>query len=968
MSPSGSSQVHINVSGAKPPAEGSSAERAKSQPDDRTVISDRPLGAGVGEAQRAGPFELGKLLEGDRLGHFELLEYVGGGGMGAVFRARDTMLDREVALKVLSRSQGADDETRRRFHVEAQSAARLDHQNIARVYYVGEDQGLNFIVFEFIKGVNLRDLVERQGVLALGDAISYTLQVAEALAHANERNVVHRDIKPSNIIVTQEGRAKLVDMGLARLHARTSNDDLTASGVTLGTFDYISPEQARDPRVADVRSDIYSLGCTLYYMVTGRPPFPEGTVLQKLLQHQGDEVPDPRQINPEVPEEIAAILQRMLAKDPRRRFQDPGELIAELLIVADRLDLRPITSSQIWIAPYDQGRPFWERHLPWMAPVALLLFTVLGLEWFGSSSFTAPPEEVHPRVLASAPATKNEATASVLGESASAKPAVAESSGGVSNAEPGTRTSDGSGTVPNSRNVAASPRATERGSTAGTAPEPSKSTPAPSTLSSNAESARPAAVPGALPAGTAAESVGDRGVDATVAQSPLSLSGDTDLDRIVSTRQDALDAAGGAADAAEHSPAQTPPATTTGFTIVPSDGGERKPFASLKAACLAAKNNDVIELQFNGLREQAPLELTNLKLTIRAGTGYRPTIVFRPGQSGLAGFGRQMISVAGGRLTLLNVGLLLDIPRDATAEGWSLFEARQAEQLRFEGCALTIRNQGAGGDGFHDNVSFFEIKAAPGLDSMMKTPETPPVHPVNLDLQNCVVRGEAAFIHSADAQPLAVDWDNGLLAISEPLFLAEGTSASVPSGERADIRLNHLTAITRSGLIRIVAASDAPYVLKTDVSCANSFLVTRDAPLVEQRGPHRIPMLEQQFQWSGDRNFCQGFSVFWQLVDVNALTPPRLVLAAQWQSQMGQGDNLLPASEKLWKRTGNDDRPLHTLRREDFLLADRLRVPGGTYEASDNGEIGMDPRKLPDLPSDALPILRSRDGSPVLEN
>ncbi len=172
---------------------------------------------------------------------------------------------------------------------------------------------------------------------------------------------------------------------------------------------------------------------------------------------------------------------------------------------------------------------------------------------------------------------------------------------------------------------------------------------------------------------------------------------------------------------------------------------------------------------------------------------------------------------------------------------------------------------------------------------MMKTPESPPLHAVNLDLQNCLVRGEAVFVHSTDAQPLTLDWDNGLLAISDPLFLAEGALSAPPLGERVEIRLNHLTAIVRGGLIRLLAASDVPYLLKTDVSCANSFLMTRDAPLVEQRGPQRLSMLEQQFQWSGDRNFCHGFSVFWQLVDTNALNAPAPGLGAAVAIANGTG-------------------------------------------------------------------------------
>ena len=223
--------------------------------------------------------------------------------MGAVFRGTDTALGRTVAIKVLLQQYSDDEETTQRFQNEAQSTARLDHDNIARVYYVGQDRGWHYIVLEFIEGQNLRDLVYRHGPLTLENAVNYTLQISDALQHASSRDVVHRDIKPSNVLIGRDGHIKLVDMGLARLHqVDNSQEDLTATGVTLGTFDYISPEQARDPRNADVRSDLYSLGCTLYFMLTAEPPFPEGTVLQKLLRHQGDSPPDPQVIRPDLPE------------------------------------------------------------------------------------------------------------------------------------------------------------------------------------------------------------------------------------------------------------------------------------------------------------------------------------------------------------------------------------------------------------------------------------------------------------------------------------------------------------------------------------------------------------------------------------------------------------------------------------------------------------------------------------------
>jgi serine/threonine protein kinase len=276
-------------------------------------------------------------LQGRKLAHFELLGPIGVGGMAAVLRAHDTQLDRFVALKILPPEMATDPENIRRFHQEARAAAKLDHENIARVFFCGEDQGLHFIAFELVEGENLQAILERRGRIPVNEAIPYMLQVASGLAHAAQRGVVHRDIKPSNIIISASGRAKLVDMGLARSQGKSSTDGLTQSGVTLGTFDYISPEQALDPREADARSDIYSLGCTFYHLLTGQAPVPEGTAAKKLHYHQQVAPIDPRQLNPGIPDEVAAILGRMMAKDPKNRYQQPEHLVQHLLAVAQKV-------------------------------------------------------------------------------------------------------------------------------------------------------------------------------------------------------------------------------------------------------------------------------------------------------------------------------------------------------------------------------------------------------------------------------------------------------------------------------------------------------------------------------------------------------------------------------------------------------------------------------------------------------
>jgi hypothetical protein len=353
----------------------------------------------------------GVALRGRRLAHFELLEPIGIGGMATVIRARDTQLDRVVALKILPPETAGDPETVRRFQQEARAAARLDHENIARVFFCGEDQGLHFIAFEFVEGENLRTALERRGPLPVAEAVNCLLQIAGGLAHAASRGVVHRDIKPSNIIIASDGRAKLVDMGLARSLERQADLELTASGVTLGTVDYIAPEQALEPRDADVRSDIYALGCTFYHMLTGRPPVPDGTVAKKLHHHQQVPPTDPRRFNPDVPADVAEALARMMAKDPADRYQRPEHLVQHLAQIAHGLGaLRGVP----------EGVRFADPPLPWRrrrrrAAMATAMVVVLsvGLAWWlvgrdtpNRSDARAPASGVTPvdRAVATRPA------------------------------------------------------------------------------------------------------------------------------------------------------------------------------------------------------------------------------------------------------------------------------------------------------------------------------------------------------------------------------------------------------------------------------------------------------------------------------------------------------------------------------------------------------------------------------------
>ena len=271
----------------------------------------------------------GKVVQ---VGKYTVVAHVATGGMGAVYRATDTETGREVALKVLNPKSAQRAESLQRFHREAHNAAQLRHENIVTVYEVGEYKSVIYLAMEFIDGIDLHDHITKLGRLEVEEARLITLQAARALAHAHKRGVIHRDIKPSNFLLSRQGDrllVKLTDFGLSR---QASDDEfrVTREGFTVGTIDYISPEQARDSASADVRSDLYSLGCSLYHMLTGEPPFPSGGLAERIYKHMEVPPADIREVRPDVPAPLWFILKKMLAKKPVDRFQTPKELIQAL--------------------------------------------------------------------------------------------------------------------------------------------------------------------------------------------------------------------------------------------------------------------------------------------------------------------------------------------------------------------------------------------------------------------------------------------------------------------------------------------------------------------------------------------------------------------------------------------------------------------------------------------------------------
>jgi tRNA A-37 threonylcarbamoyl transferase component Bud32 len=280
-----------------------------------------------------------------RLPGFDIVGELGRGGMGIVYKARQAGKNRTVAIKVIRKDRLVHEEAVRRFRREAQAAARLSHPNIVLLYDSDKAGDTHYLVMEYVQGVTLERLVEKHGPLAVPQACAYMRQVAIGLQHAFEQSLVHRDIKPANLMVTWPdarpgeappdgaGIVKILDMGVARLYNQAPGESLTTltqGGVVIGTADFIAPEQLEDPHGADIRADLYSLGCTFYLLLTGRVPFPGGSVIQKLDRQRWETPPAVDQLRDGIPAGVVAIIRKLMAKAPAERYATPAELAADI--------------------------------------------------------------------------------------------------------------------------------------------------------------------------------------------------------------------------------------------------------------------------------------------------------------------------------------------------------------------------------------------------------------------------------------------------------------------------------------------------------------------------------------------------------------------------------------------------------------------------------------------------------------
>ncbi|MBQ9370867.1 MAG: serine/threonine protein kinase [Thermoguttaceae bacterium] len=827
--------------------------------DDVTVVAD--------SAAPTRPSDPDALAPGSTFGQFEIKRYVGGGGMGRVYEGVDRVLERKVAIKVLPRRRAQDEATVARFLNEAKSAARLNHENIAQVYLFGNVDGVPYIAFEYVDGVNLRDYVLERGVLDLDEAIDFILQAADALAHAAAHGVTHRDVKPSNIIVTPQKRVKLIDMGLARLLKSKVDDDLTESGVTLGTFDYISPEQARDPRQADARSDVYSLGCTFYYMLVGSPPFPEGTMLQKLLMHQGVEAPDVRENNPSIPIEIAAIVKKMMRKDPNERYQTPETLIADLRQVVDMLGLSVDVQSEKGTRERARLSRAFLRAIPAVFVIGALL-AFFGVSYYGGDrhDLVAPTIEYSPFA-----------------------PTVVENGGNASGAD----------------QTASSASVSEGGSAVATS------------------SGERFAVDENVGVGVKVESYDDAvsyaaaeldslyavGYDSVYAKTSLissdSIGSEQDFSFVsVASVDKARDAFGWRAHSLEPESesfgavpvggddvalaslvvnwrpttpesgdaATTSPLVAKDVRVVDGRGSSPNTFATLQSALSAPSREPngqiTVELRFNGILETPSISLVDKKVEILAAEGFQPALTFKPPETLTGGWSERMFLLDSVDLTLRGFDIDFTAPsQKVVASEWSLFESHGATRITANDLTLTISNM----TGLtytaplHSNVAFFRSKSDASERTQDEPIDSPGGGSFSASLSRVFIRGEATVFDVEATCKTIEARDSGFVVSGPFLHYTQKGWVAKEDEPSFSLQLEGSIASSRSSFMRVDLDSNAESWSFFNSFVSRSILRMNDQPLATVYGAAALDPNAFDARWEN----CWSFSQL-ALLDVSA--------------------------------------------------------------------------------------------------
>ena len=843
---------------------------------------------------------------GIRLAHFQITGRLGSGGMGAVFKATDLELARDVALKILHPSSSQDASLIARFRNEARACAQLNHDNIARVYYAGSQDGMYFIAYEYASGRTIRDVIVENGRLGAAETVNYAIQITLALNHTAAAGIVHRDIKPSNIMLTNSGRVKVVDLGLARRDTTDSIGDITVAGTTLGTFDYIAPEQARDPRNADGRSDIYSLGCTMYHMLTGRPPYPEGTALQKLLDHQGKSPPDPRTLNSSVPEEIAAIMRKMMANDPDARYQAPGLLLNDLIQMAQILGLHSVPAEGI----------------VWRRPGPSSIRQPLGAVWvFVSVLLICLTAVFLDRAPRAARGTDN-----VL----------------IETADLGKQVSDLSHAEANSTR--------NGGGTSGVTESP----PGPADQQTATNTSNNVAVSG-LPAPNVAPSAATSVSTITIDQLPFPL---------VYPFSSAITRMG---IREQQIPSATPAnVATTGPFVLQRSTGATASFQTLKAAVADARSGDVILLRYNGypadLPYQPPVRILSMDLIIRAAEGYRPTLVFDGIQEDIRSPG-QIISLRGhGKLTMLDIDLRLIARDNLTADRWSLFHLTGPNKVDLSNVSIDCENSGG-----QPAAMFDLVPDTAGPETSVT--DGNPVFVTEIKLNRVICRSESDFIRIASQARGKIELRNCGIALNGSLIDNRGDASVMTSQGAVAIEMNHLTCLMSSPLVKMDDTNSLQpggmQRLMPRLSILSEGCVFgakgNDQRLVLTAGSNFIEDLESFVSWNGFNNLYDGFQIYWQ-IETSALDySSRRLDFAEWRRYWAErSDSTETNADELpefawqndsWK-VSNSDVWLRNLTPSAFELDAELFTPAvnGLQLARDGIKPGVNAAELARFP------------------
>ena len=824
-------------------------------------------------------------VAGITIGHFTIQKRVGVGGMGSVFLATDDRLKRDVALKVLAPSLSLDQTSVQRFQNEAQAAARLDHDNIARVFYSGEESGLHYIAYEYVPGQNLRDLIRSKSWLDPAEAVNYAIQLTAALHHSSSAGVIHRDIKPSNVLITPFGRAKLVDLGLARKTSLESSFELTIPGTTLGTFDYISPEQARDPHSVDVRSDIYSLGCTLYHMLTGEPPYPEGTVLQKLLDHQDKEPPDPAKKNRRVTPMLSHVVRKMMASIPARRYASPADLLRDLLIVARSLGAGAVPiDGQVWLTATRFKPPFWQSNFGWVATTCALCLLVVAVQYYPKLTQRMSDQ----RVASTGPANT---------ESFSPEPPFEE------------RVPD---KVPSTNEEAFQKKATE---------DPNKSLLSATSFLDPTKQMSPLE-------------------PALTGLSPFPLTITTQPPESTNPVERSTPTAPNEKSTGDRTAGEKPVVEN----IAPIRIVNGKSYDSLEAACTeAAEAGSIIELRYTGVRKpERPIRLPNKKLTIRGAAGFRPTITFAPTDLSADG-APHMVTVAGGSLEFLNVDLAMAVPNRVGTDRWALFCLERPERMQLKGVTVTVTNP------YNKPACVLEQRAPVGqaIDGIGIRLGGMPLVPPEMLLTESFVRGGCDFIVMRDPVPARFELKDSVVGVEGNLLQLKLINDTVGmERESISLELEHVTCLLGQSLLSVEGMGGLAEKLPPIFIDARNNIIScgPGRPLISMRGLSEFMDFQRSFSWKGDLNFYNNIDTFLDIStsQLSNNNPP--FDHAQWKSFWGSNEGIRSENMRVVK---SPEKSFSSLTTEDVLLSAESNP--AVKGASDGDAAGAPIKKLPYL-------------------